>query len=207
MACWWLPLRAVSWWLNRNRFEPLSFGDQRITTRRHAGLAVDGAGNIYVATDNGLVTRPVRGEVRLTRTLTVPETDRRIYSVFRDDDGRIWCGCGTRLCQVDQGRIRVTAPELPPQSWRSIRRDHRGNLWVLSEESVWRRKAGDAKFEPMPPLPSNEANPFAPFLEDPILSVAWNGDVIVASRSGISRWENGHWNQLDQRTGLTAATS
>jgi ligand-binding sensor domain-containing protein len=73
---------------------------------------------------------------------------------------------------------------------------------MLSDLAVWVRRAKTGTFERLPPLPFAKPNSFAAFLGDPVLEVAWNGDVIVATPNGLCRWEQTQWRLVDRQAGL-----
>jgi signal transduction histidine kinase/ligand-binding sensor domain-containing protein/ActR/RegA family two-component response regulator len=172
-------------------------------------MATDAAGRLYLATDNGLVvasrlqagSNAPSSNTRST-TLLPAGSDRHTYSVYRAPDGKIWAGCGTQLCTVEPDKLVPVSGGPPPGNWYSLQTDRVGDLWVLSGRAVWVRRAKTGKFECLPPLPFAKANPFAPFLGDPVLEVAWNGDVIVPTLDGLCRWDQSHWRVIDHRAGL-----
>ena len=108
-----------------NRFAAFS-GD--LTTARREGIASDSDGRLLIATDAGLAA--IGGS---QVSVWTAGADRKISSVFRDTDGTVWAGCGDRLCVVRGDGLETVADELPRQSWRCIRRDRAGNLWLLSD--------------------------------------------------------------------------
>jgi signal transduction histidine kinase/CheY-like chemotaxis protein len=103
---------------------------------------------------------------------------------------------------LDSERLTAVAPELPAVAWRSIRADRSGNLWILGDRTLWVRRAQAAKFEALPQIPFPTAVSSAPFLGDPVLQVAWNGDVIISTPAGLCRWAKDRWRLIDQRAGL-----
>jgi signal transduction histidine kinase/ligand-binding sensor domain-containing protein/ActR/RegA family two-component response regulator len=182
------------------RFERVLFGGEALTTDRREGIASDATGNLYLATGDGLA---VRARTQSSVHFLKAGPDSQVYSVYRDDAGKIWAGCGTQLCTVSEGRLLPVAAGLPPANWQSLRNDHSGNLWMLSSKAVWVRRAGTGKYEQLPPLPFADSSPFAPFLGDPVLTVAWNGDVIASTPAGLCRWNQHEWRLIDQRAGLS----
>ena len=155
---------------------------------------------MYLATDDGLVLRTHAG-APATHLLTAG-TDPRIYSVYRDPRGTIWVGCGNRLCTVENRQLIPVPAALPAANWYCLRTDRNGNLWMLNRQSVWVRRAATGKFESLPPPPFATNAGFVPLLGDPVLEVAWNGDVIASSPSGLCRWDGERWSLIGQRSGL-----
>jgi signal transduction histidine kinase/ActR/RegA family two-component response regulator len=182
-------------------FVPVLFNGAPITTTRRQGLAVDDQENVYLATDDGLMVRWHTGEP--AAVLRSPGSDPAIYGVFRDPKGKLWVGCGKQLCTVENRRLAVVPADLPADNWRCLRTDRSGNLWMLSDRLLWVRRAGTGKFEavpPIPPLPSGTR--FAPLLGDAVLEMAWNGDVIASTASGLCLWDGKRWRLIDKRSGL-----
>ena len=185
---------------SHNGFERLLFDGAPLTTARRQGIAADAAGNVYLATDNGLLVR-IHGGSPATRLLAAG-SDVRINGVFRDANGKIWVGCGNRLCTVENQKLTLVPGDLPSSNWYCFRSDRSGNLWMLGDRAVWVRRANTGKFEPLPPVPFPDAGKFTPFLGDPVLEVAWNGDVIASTPAGLCRWDGQRWRLIDQRSGL-----
>ncbi len=187
-----------------NRFERVLVDGAPLTTARREGMATDASGRLYLATDNGLVVASgaqTGSRFSGTSVLTAG-SDHNTHSVYRDPQGTIWVGCGTRLCTVEQGKLAPVSADLPPANWYSLRADRSGDLWMLSDLAVWVRRAKTGTFERLPPLPFAKPNSFAAFLGDPVLEVAWNGDVIVPTPDGLCRWEQSQWRLIDRRAGL-----
>jgi signal transduction histidine kinase/CheY-like chemotaxis protein len=179
------------------RVSPAPSGAPWTTTRR-SGITTDRAGRMYVATDSGLVMLDAstgRGKI-----LTAGGEDV-IYSVYRDPGEKIWAGCGNRLCTIENGRLVPVVSNLPIAHWRGIRMDSSGNLWLISEHSIWVRRAAANSFESLPPLP-NPGVSFSPFMGDPVLEVDSHGDIIVASSGGLCRWDSRKWELVDTSAGL-----
>jgi len=179
-------------------FVRVPFNGSMAATTRRQGVAADDAENVYLATANGLLERRHVGPSVLLRT---PGGDNAIYSVFRDAQARIWAGCGNRLCLVDRDALVVIPGEIPPDHWRSLRDDRQGNLWMLGQKTIGVRRAADGKFEALPPVPFH-MDGFEPLLGDPVLELAWNGDVIISSPVGLCRWDGKGWRLIDRRSGL-----
>ncbi|HUB80901.1 MAG TPA: ATP-binding protein [Bryobacteraceae bacterium] len=172
-------------------------GAPGITTRRQ-GVAADDDEDVYLATAGGLLERRHVGGSVLLRS---PGDDHSIYSVFRDSQARIWVGCGHQLCTVDHESLAVAPGDFPADHWRSFRSDRQGNLWMLGDKTIGFRQAGTGKFEALPAIPFR-MDGFAPLLGDPVLELAWNGDVVVSSPIGLCRWDGQSWSLIDQRSGL-----
>jgi signal transduction histidine kinase/ligand-binding sensor domain-containing protein/CheY-like chemotaxis protein len=183
-----------------SRFQTVAFAGAPLTTARREGIATDGDGNVYLATEGGLAVR--YNASAHSDLLTTAASDKRIFSVYRDAAGKIWAGCGSSLCTVEHGSLVRVYPELPEAQWFSIKDDSKGSLWLLETHGVWVRKPASPKFEQLPPLPFDKKRMAAPFLGDPVLELAWNGDVIVSTSDGLCRFDGRSWRVIDQRAGL-----
>ena len=166
-----------------------SISDVRLTTLRRQGIVTDASGTIYLATEIGVVAK--RGQD--AKVLG----GGPIYALLKDPSGKIWAGCGQRLCAIEQGNVVPTAPEVDSGVF-SLRADRSGGLWLLGEKTVWVRHRGASQFERLPTLPMGSG----PFLGDAAIEIEWNGDVIVTSAAGLWQWDQHQWSLVDQSRGL-----
>ncbi len=180
-------------------FIPVPFNGVLATTTRRQGVAADDDDNVYLATAEGLLMRRHTGPSVL---LKPPTADHTIYSVYRDPNGKIWAGCDQRLCTVEHERLVAVSGDAPADRWRCFRNDRTGNLWMLGERALWVRRAATGKFEQLPPMPSASTTVFTPLLGDPVLELAWNGDAVASTPSGLDQWDGKRWRQIDQHSGL-----
>jgi signal transduction histidine kinase/ligand-binding sensor domain-containing protein/CheY-like chemotaxis protein len=181
-----------------NRFERVLFSGNSLTTSHRQGMAADSAGALYLATDKGLAVRANDG----TAELLIVGSDPRIFSVYRDPNGKIWCGCGTGLCTVEPGKLVPVPAPLPPENWSALSTGRNGDLWLLSRNSIWVRRAQTGSFQPLPPLPAGHAAPFTAVLGDPVLALASDGAAIVSTPQGLARWDQREWRLIDHSRGL-----
>ena len=180
-------------------FVPVPFNGLPATTTRRQGVAADDDDNVYLATANGLLMRRHTGPAIL---LQPSGDDRTAYSVYRDPYGKLWVGCGTHVCTVGHEELKIVPADLPVEHWHCFRNDRSGNLWMLGDKSIWVRRAATGKFEAIPPFPLSATNMFAPLLGDPVLELAWNGDVIASTPVGLGQWDGKRWRVIDQHSGL-----
>jgi signal transduction histidine kinase/ligand-binding sensor domain-containing protein/CheY-like chemotaxis protein len=185
--------------LERDRFVPVaSDGVKPITTRRQ-GISADASGRLFVATADGLAMQAAPGSKHFD--LLTSGSAREVFSVYTDPRGKLWAGCGNRLCTVEHGALTPTAPELPRAAWTAIRMDDHGRLWLTSSGSVYVRESDSSPFRALPPLPVSRAQ-FNPFIGDPAMEMERNGDVIVTTQSGLCRWNHGQWQLIGAASGL-----
>src|SRR6202035_5145508 len=97
------------------------------------GIASDRSGNLYVATERGLVVGTPSGGGFQFELVAAPADVARAeaHSVHVDSHGVAWYGCGKSLCQVRDHAARDVASEmgLPADGWDAILTDLDGNLW------------------------------------------------------------------------------
>jgi signal transduction histidine kinase/ligand-binding sensor domain-containing protein/CheY-like chemotaxis protein len=158
------------------------------------GIASDSAGNLYVATEHGLVSgtpsekglqfKPIVGTAAAT-------------SVYVDAKGRVWFGCGTGLCTLDEGQAHESGAELglPQQRWDAILGDLEGNLWVRSERFLYERGAA-GRFVLRPGLPES-TNTYPTMALDPA------GRLLAPTYKGLARQTDTGWDIISAKDGLT----
>lgn len=97
----------------------------------------DRAGHSWFGTSDGLC-RVVNGVVELNaRDIGIPEG--RTFSLYEDPSGTIWCGQREHLVAILPGDSVVLYPVGPGGPGRSIRAitgDHRGRLWMATDDGI-----------------------------------------------------------------------
>jgi diguanylate cyclase (GGDEF)-like protein len=125
-----------------------------------------------------------------------------LTSVNVDRSGRIWLGCGTGICSVDNGAVRAWQANdgVPEDTWLPSLLDHEGGLWVRGQTHVVVLPSGATRFELRdPPHAKLTAEiVYVPLIEDR------DGRVLTRTDLGLARWERGHWTELTQDNGLPA---
>lgn len=184
---------------SRDRFEKVPLGATVGIVGRE-GIASDPAGNLYVATEQGLVIgTPVENGLQFAPVPNPLRTKAQAAtSVYVDAKGRVWFGCGNGLCDLDRGKARETGAELglPQQRWDAILGDLDGNLWVRSEKSLYERAAG-GRFLPRAGLPES-AN------STPTLALDPAGRLLAPTYKGLARQTDTGWEIVSAKDGLTS---
>ena len=182
----------------QGRFLPVLTDGAKLIADRRQSVTADPDGRLIVATPEGLAVQAARGSAHFA--LTPWDDQREVYSVYTDPHGNVWAGCGDRLCAVERGRMAPVGPELPRDSWTSIRMDSKGNLWLAGAKTTAVRPNGTSRFDVLPPPVAKSG--FIPIIGDPALEVERNGDVILTTPKGLCRWSRNKWFVVDTRSGL-----
>jgi diguanylate cyclase (GGDEF)-like protein len=123
-----------------------------------------------------------------------------LSSINVDRSGRIWLGCGSGICEVEQGHVvswEVQAG-VPEDTWRSYLLDRDGRLWARGLTHLVVLPPGGARFESRDPphgkLTADILN--VPLAED------GDGRILTRSDIGLARWQQGHWEEFTRDNGL-----
>jgi signal transduction histidine kinase/ligand-binding sensor domain-containing protein len=164
------------------------------------GIASDSSGNLYIATEHGLVTgTPSPKGLQFRLVLNPPRASTPMAtSVYVDAKGRVWFGCGTGLCTLEQGQPHESGTELglPQQRWDAILGDLEGNLWVRSEKFLYQQPAAGGRFVARGGLPES-TNTYPTMALDPV------GRLLVPTYKGLARQTDSGWDIVSARDGLT----
>ena len=184
--------------LDQGRFVPVLADGAKLIVDRRQSVTADPSGRLLVATPEGLAVQMSPASEHFN--MLPWGAKKEVFSVYTDPHGKVWAGCGDRLCVVEQGKMTAVAPELPHDSWTSLRMDNNGGLWLAGRNAIVVRPAGASRFEPLPPPLAKSG--FIPFLGDPALEVERNGDIILTTPNGLCRWAHHKWQLIDARSGL-----
>lgn len=190
----WVGTRSGLARRSNERFEKVPLGATVGIVGRE-GIASDAMGNLYVATERGLVsgTLSEKGTQFKLVSSGAPAT-----SVYVDAQDRVWFGCGKGLCTLDGGRAHESGAELglPPQRWDAILGDLDGNLWVRSEKFLYERAAG-GRFVERPGLPESSNS-------TPTLAMDPGGKLLAPTYKGLARQSDRGWEIISAKDGLTS---
>jgi len=185
-----------------DRFESVALGGRTVIGRQ--GISSDRNGHLYLATDLGLTIgdvsktgvalRPVEQPAGLP-----PAVRGTAVSVYTDEAGAVWFGCGPDLCQLDNQNVTdVSASHgLPPDRWDAILGDPEGNLWVRSATALYLRRNGSARFELQLGL-EESTNTFPTMALDP------SGRLLAPTNRGLMRKAASGWELIDAEQGITS---
>ena len=182
---------------SQERFEKVPLGAAVGIVGRE-GIASDSAGNLYIATEQGVVAgTPSPKGLQFTLISNPPRAGSpAATSVYVDAKGRVWFGCGTGLCTLNEGQAHETGAELglPAQRWDAILGDLEGNLWVRSEKFLYERSAA-GRFMAHSGLPDS-AN------STPTLALDPAGRILAPTYKGLARQTDTGWEVISAKDGL-----
>jgi signal transduction histidine kinase/CheY-like chemotaxis protein/streptogramin lyase len=177
------------------RFETVSLGTG--AGAAHAvigreGIASDPQGRLYVVTDRGLFAGTSK-----TATLTPVDHSAEAASVYLDQSGRLWYGCGTDLCVLENGSARAVgrAMSLPQARWDAILEDPAGALWVRSHKSLYMRARVADRFQEQAGVAASEGAYLA-------LGLDSSGRLLVPTDDGLARRTARGWETVTVDDGL-----
>lgn len=186
--------------LDEGRFTRVALPGNR-TVIWTGGLKTDGEGHIYVGTNDGLLelTENFPGKEFSSREIPMPPSvqGKAVRGIFAEDHG-LWYGCGDRLCELSDGKIRVYGVEsgLPSGAWRAIGRDMHGNLWVRSGSVGIAELASGSNVFKLQSLPSMDNNVSG------IPAIDSDGFVLLPSSQGLVVRRANDWWRIGREAGL-----
>ena len=137
-----------------------------------------------------------------TQLQSTPEL-AHLNSLYADAKGRVWFGCGVRICGIENGRLSAWGETegVPADEWHSWTLDSQQRLWVRGLKHVLVLDRGANRFvERDPPHAGiTSAVFFAPLIDDGHGSIATRTDV------GLARWRQDHWEEITLENGLPSS--
>jgi signal transduction histidine kinase/ligand-binding sensor domain-containing protein/CheY-like chemotaxis protein len=165
-------------------------------------MEIDGNGTIFLATDRGVLSgRPAAPDAQV-QFAPVAGTSREPVAGILVENGRLWYGCGTRLCLLEGGKSVAfdEASGLPRERWQSLLRDRSGTLWVRGSRHLYALAPGAAHF-----VARDEGLPQS---SNTCMNVIQNrqGQMLVSTDRGLARLVNGQWQLVGMAQGLESET-
>ena len=123
-----------------------------------------------------------------------------LNSLYADAQGRLWLGCGVRVCGVDSGRVSSwgEADGVPEDEWHSWTLDAQQRLWLRGLKHVLVLDSGAARFAdrdaPHSAINSGVLN--VPLIDD------GHGSIVTRTDVGLARWRQDHWEEITLENGL-----
>jgi signal transduction histidine kinase/ligand-binding sensor domain-containing protein len=182
--------------LRRDRFELVPTGTGGNPDLRAVDSAPDGT--LYVGYGGGLLIGSA-SEGGGPRFHPVAGASAEPVSVVHvDPHGKLWFGCGLKICEMDQGRLRVFGKSdgLSEDRWGAILEDAGGTLWVRAPEHLSVLPAGAQRFVSRDLGLPQSSNTIMSVITDSM------GTVLVATDQGIARWIDRRWQIIGSAQGL-----
>ena len=123
-----------------------------------------------------------------------------LNSLYTDATGRIWLGCGVRICGVDHGRVSSwgEADGTSEDQWLTWTLDAQQRLWVRGLKHVLALDSGADRFvdrdAPHAEITSGILN--VPLIDD------GHGSIVTRTSVGLARWRQDHWEEITLENGL-----
>jgi ligand-binding sensor domain-containing protein/two-component sensor histidine kinase len=149
-------------------------------------LLKDRSGSLWAGTYGGL-SRFEHGRFAAAERRDKEDSDW-IWCLFEDREGNLWIGSNSSLTRLSDSRFRMYgfAEGLPSDGSNVVHADRRGQVWVgyHTDGLVALTPGKHRVFTTTDGLPSNE-----------IFSIrnARNGDLLIATRNGLSRMRGNHF--------------
>lgn len=126
----------------------------------------------------------------------------QLSSLYADPKGRLWLGCGARICGVEGGRVSSwgEAEGAPGDQWLSWVLDAQQRLWVRGLKHVLALDSGAARFVsrdvPHARITSGILN--VPLVDD------GHGSIVTRTDLGLARWQQDQWQEITPENNLPA---
>lgn len=130
---------------------------------------------------------------------SIPALDH-LSSLYADPRGRLWLGCGTRICSADSGQVSSwgAAEGAPEDQWHAWAVDAQRRLWVRGLKHVLVLDSGANRFVSRDPPHSEITSDIlnVPLIED------GHGSLLTRTDVGLARWQQDHWEEITLSSGL-----
>jgi signal transduction histidine kinase/ligand-binding sensor domain-containing protein/ActR/RegA family two-component response regulator len=184
-----------------DRFESIAMQVAQGVISR-AGMASDSTGKLYFASEKGLVIGTRAGDkTQFTLVASPHNKAEEAFSLHVDTSGKVWYGCGTSLCRLENTPSGIVSRDvaaesgLPPQTWNAIIGDLEGNLWLRSDRELYVRPPGSERFQVRTGVPES-TYAYATLALDP------SGRLLVPNNRGLTRETATGWELIDAKQGL-----
>jgi diguanylate cyclase (GGDEF)-like protein len=168
--------------------------------RYRSTMASDRRDRLLVATSRGLLignSPQKRGDPREFHFYSNPKlpSGEAVSSVYVDADGVVWFSSGAKLCQLAGAELKIAgmAEGVPPLSWKAIKEDRYGRLWISGPQGAWVREPHSSRFS---------AKKLMPGWSHGFLDLNERGEILIPTDQGIGRWDGEQWDVLKQANGL-----
>jgi diguanylate cyclase (GGDEF)-like protein len=114
--------------------------------------------------------------------------------------GKLWFGCGLRLCNLDGQKLVAYGPEsgVPDGEYVALMVDRTGNIWARSIAHVVRLNMAGEHFQIVDPPHPTLANR----VHSLMLTLDPMGRVVTRTAHGMARWQGTAWQEFGEQNGL-----
>jgi signal transduction histidine kinase/CheY-like chemotaxis protein/sugar lactone lactonase YvrE len=171
------------------------------------GVAFDGKGSIYLATNRGLHRAQVPANTQDLKLELLPRapgvSGDRVISVYIEPGGAIWYGCALSVCRLENGSLTVWGEKdgVPADQWQAIAKDAAGNLWARGRQMLIELAAGARQFQAVSPA---DVGPIS--YGYPSLAFDGRGALLVPTNNGLAMHTAAGWTRVGARQGLPGST-
>lgn len=157
-------------------------------------------GRLFIATTHGLLvgeTPLVPGGRRefhfYTHAQLTPGT--AVSSVYVDAEDAVWFSSGMQLYRLQNSQLKAfgMAEGVPPQTWKSIRADRNGGLWLSCPRGVWVRAPGAQRFAAKQRIRASSRG---------YVDLNERGELLIPTDQGMARWSGERWEFMTRGSGL-----
>jgi ligand-binding sensor domain-containing protein/ActR/RegA family two-component response regulator len=179
----------------RARFETVETG---VAAASLHSIDIGTDGRVYLGYENGVLSAiPAPGRPADFRPIPGALAEPT-GGVLVERTGKLWFGCGQRLCLLESAKVRALGETsgLPPDRWQAIFRDRSGNLWIRSTHRLYVQSAGAERFVARDQgLPPSSGVAIA-------VAQDRSGHILVSTDNGLARWAGGQWRLIGKSQGL-----
>ena len=192
----WVGTETALWRFCAGTWVEVSDGGKPIPVDDGLALAEDGPGAVLVVSRGKLLRVQADGKAFAhdpagisVRHLAPDTPPLRFFSVLRASPKHWWSGCGTGLCEWQEGRLlRHGARQgVPAGRWAGLLKARDGSIWARSDRAVIRLAPGGERFEDVTPsgLSHGTVHIQLPMLEDA------DSRILVHTDDGLMRTRKG----------------
>jgi len=178
------------------RFEAFRFRNG-VEHSGHFGLGADRASHLYLTTNSGLM---VLREGEFARLRDQPNGPAHGLHVTRE--GTAWYGCGTGVCRLANGIVKVFGPAegVPEDRWDALVTDRDDTVWIRSSRHLLKKPRSRDRFERI-------AQPIPNIGDFAALSLGHHGELFVPTDEGVWELANGRWREIGPAQGLESGST
>jgi diguanylate cyclase (GGDEF)-like protein len=194
---------------NADHFEPLLSAEGPVTADAATILVVPADDSVLFLKGHQIMEAQrsgAPGSLWTTRALFSPARVAAhpelasVQSAVDVGGGRLWFGCGLRLCNLDGQKLTIygTAEGVPEGEYVSLLQDRRGGIWARSLDRLIALDHGASRFAVIDP----PHVVLASRVRRLTLTLDPMGRVITRTSLGLARWDGSSWQEFGTQNGL-----